>query len=180
MTNTIKFEKVSFNQFYNDCKFLKDYILTEDTSNDMFKMYLKKIYDNIKLPHRGTKQSAGYDFMLPFNVNLNPGDTILIPTGIRCKMPESTNIVLMIFPRSGLGSKYRFVPCNLTGIIDADYYNADNEGHIMMKMANDGKNDFFLASGSNFCQGVFLPYYTTSDDCVDTTRTGGFGSTDKE
>ena len=180
MSNIIKFHKVSFEQFYKDCLPQKRFVLTEDSSDEVFKLYVRKLYDNIKLPQRGTKRSAGYDIMLPFNVTLEPGESILIPTGIRCEMTEQFNIVFMIFPRSSLGTKYRFIPCNLTGIIDADYFNAKNEGHIMMKMVNDGDSKFFLASGSAFCQGVFLNYNTTYDDSVESERKGGFGSTDKE
>ena len=63
----------------------------------------------------------------------------------------------MMYPRSSFGTKYGFVPCNLTGIIDADYYNSDNEGHIMMKMKN-GNTPFTLETGTAFCQGIILNY----------------------
>jgi len=85
--------------------------------------------------------------------------------------------VLMMYPRSGLGTKYRFCPSNLTGIIDADYAESDNEGHIFMKMVNDGLKVVDLNKGKAFCQGILLRYGVTKDDDTNTQRNGGFGST---
>ncbi|MBP3577424.1 MAG: deoxyuridine 5'-triphosphate nucleotidohydrolase, partial [Lachnospiraceae bacterium] len=78
------------------------------------------VYENIKLPKRATKGSAGYDFYSPLNFTLKPGKTIKIPTGIRAFMRE--DYVLMVFPRSGLGFKFRLQLNNTVGIIDSDYY----------------------------------------------------------
>ncbi|MCR5458903.1 MAG: deoxyuridine 5'-triphosphate nucleotidohydrolase [Acetatifactor sp.] len=140
---------------------------------------LEEIYDEIKLPKRATKGSAGYDFYAPFSFSLTPGSTIKIPTGIRVKMEEDW--VLKIYPRSGLGFKYRLQMNNTVGIIDSDYYYSDNEGHIFIKMtncSNEGRT-VEVSAGSGFAQGIFLEYGITVDDDADGIRNGGFGSTTK-
>ncbi len=96
---------------------------------------IRDMYESLMLPRRATKGSAGYDFFAPFSFSLPPGATIKIPTGIRAKMDEDW--VLKIYPRSGLGFKYRLQMNNTVGIIDSDYFNSDNEGHIFIKMTND-------------------------------------------
>lgn len=165
-TNIIKFEKVSKEQYEKDAKKLS-FEINEST------------YDDILLPKRATVASAGYDFYLPEEIKLEPGKTITIPTGIRCKMNQ--DIVLQIFPRSSLGFKYRLQLDNTVGIIDSDYYSAANEGHIMVKLTNNSteNKEVNLEKGSAFVQGVFLKYYTTIDDDTTENRTGGFGSTNK-
>lgn len=81
---------------------------------------IKEMYEALKLPKRATKGSAGYDFFAPFTFKLTPGETIKIPTGIRAEMQEDW--VLQIYPRSGLGFKYRLQMNNTVGIIDSDYF----------------------------------------------------------
>jgi len=167
---TSKFEKVSLEQFKED--WVK--IFPEDKQNNK---YIENIYNNIKLPKRATSKSAGYDFFIPMDAIFSIGGDMIIPTGIRCtNMPVRE--VLMIYPRSGLGSKYRFILANLTAIIDADYADSDNEGHIFIKMVNDGDEEIILDSGKAFCQGILLPYDVTIDDDNNKLRNGGFGSTD--
>lgn len=153
-----KFEFVSLEQFKSVCE--------------------EKNYTELKLPKRATKYSAGYDFYSPFPFTLNPGETIKIPTGIRAKMRE--DYVLMLFPRSSLGFKYRLQLDNTVGIIDADYYNSDNEGHIFVKLTNDSKDKTLeVKTGDAICQGIFINYGITEDDDVTDVRNGGFGSTNK-
>lgn len=138
-----------------------------------------EIYQNLKLPMRATKGSAGYDFFAPFDIVLAPGETIKIPTGIRVKMEEDW--VLKIYPRSGLGFKYRLQMNNTVGIIDSDYFYSDNEGHIFIKMTNDSNEGktVKVAAGEGFAQGIFLEYGITVDDDATGIRNGGFGSTTK-
>lgn len=137
----------------------------------------KENYDKIILPVRATAGSAGYDIVTPQDVTLNPGESIRIPTGIRVRMEEGW--VFQIYPRSGLGYKYRIQLDNTVGIIDSDYYYSDNEGHIQVKITNDGKEGktLCLKSGERFCQGIFTEYGITYDDEATATRNGGFGST---
>lgn len=121
-----KFYKVSYTQFKEG---IKDY------NKDFSEESIQAMYDDLKLPRRATKGSAGYDFYAPFGFTLKPGETIKIPTGIRCEMNPAW--VLMIYPRSGLGFKYRLQLNNTVGVIDSDYFYSDNEGHIFLKLTND-------------------------------------------
>ena len=168
MKRVAKFEKVSFEQF------LKDWAKydPEAGENDV-----RKIYEELKLPQRATKGSAGYDFYAPATVTMAAGEEKLIPTGIRVKI--SDGFVLVLVPRSGLGFKYRMQLDNTVGVIDADYYEADNEGHMMCKLINDSREGktLVIEQGKGMVQGIFLPFGITEDDAADTHRTGGFGST---
>lgn len=161
----IKFEKVSFEQFKEACS--NNPLLAKKDETE-----IREAYDKIQLPIRGTSGSAGYDFTTPFEVSVSRNPT-LIPTGIRCKMAD--NVVLMIMPRSGLGFKYNMELSNTIGVIDSDYYNSANEGHIMVKFKSD--TSFLLNAGDRFTQGIFIPYFITVDDDAKAERNGGFGST---
>ena len=137
----------------------------------------EKIYEDIQLPRRATKGSAGYDFFTPLDFTVRPGEQVLIPTGVRVKIVNG--YVLMLFPRSSLGFKYRLQLNNTVGVIDSDYYNADNEGHIFCKLTNDTVEDrtVELKKGTGMVQGIFLPFGITEDDNAEAARTGGIGST---
>ena len=167
MKRIAKFEKVSFEQFQSG--FEGEYSLEE----------IKEMYANLQLPKRATKGSAGYDFYAPFDITLNPGQTIKIPTGIRASMEDGW--VLKLYPRSGLGFKFRLQLNNTVGIIDSDYYHSSNEGHIFAKITNDSNEGRIVEIKKNtgFIQGIFLEYGITYDDMVDDIRDGGFGSTTK-
>lgn len=170
MEKIAKFEKVSFEQFEKD--WLKNFPQTQN---------VREIYDNIKLPKRATVGSAGYDFYAPDNIVIEKGKSTLIPTGIRCQMSDGW--VLNIFPRSGLGFKHRVELDNTVGIIDADYYNSSNEGHIMIKLsctAHDDGHTVSVDKGDGFSQGIFLQFGITVDDDADGIRDGGFGSTNEK
>lgn len=170
MKRIAKFHKVSFEQFSEGWQD------TFGTENDKI---LKAIYANIELPKRATKGSAGYDFYSPLTFSLEPGETIKIPTGIRVEMEPDW--VLKLYPRSGLGFKYRLQLNNTVGIIDSDYFYSDNEGHIFAKITNDSNEDKVLEvnEGTGFMQGIFMQYGITEDDDVTEIRNGGFGSTTK-
>lgn len=168
--DTAKFYKVSYEQFEEG--FL-------DYNANASKEIIHNIYNELKLPKRATKGSAGYDFYTPIDVYLKPGETLKIPTGIRCEMNERW--VLMIYPRSGLGFKYRLQLNNTVGIIDSDYFNSDNEGHIFIKITNDSNENktVELNAGQGFAQGIFMPFGLVEDDDTTDQRNGGFGSTNK-
>lgn len=168
MRKTAKFEKVSFQQFVEDWK---------DTFQEKSEETIAGIYESIRLPRRATAGSAGYDFFAPTDIVLAPGETIKIPTGIRAQMEQEW--VLKVYPRSGLGFKYRLQMNNTVGIIDSDYYYSDNEGHIFMKIMNDGREGktVEIKAGEGFAQGIFLEYGITVDDDASEKRNGGFGST---
>ena len=131
----------------------------------------------IPLPARATAGSAGYDFICPADITLQPGEAVTIPTGIRCEMQPGW--VLMLFPRSGLGFKHQVRLANTVGVIDADYFRAANGGHIMVRIVNGGDHAVSIAKGERFCQGVFLPHGLAEEDEVLADREGGFGSTGK-
>lgn len=163
MNRIAKFEKVSQEQFLAGCD----------------KEKAKEIYGNITLPRRATSGSAGYDFFAPYDIDLSVGETAKIPTGIRVRISEGW--LLSLYPRSGLGFKYRLQLDNTVGIIDSDYYFSDNEGHIFAKITNDSKENktLHIAAGTGFMQGIFTQYGITEDDDADGVRNGGFGSTTK-
>ena len=166
MKRIARFEKVSMERFNEG--FL-----------DAFGKDGSALYGEIKLPRRATTGSAGYDFCTPVGFTLSPGETVKIPTGIRVKMEDGW--VLKIYPRSGLGFKYRVQLNNTVGIIDGDYYYAENDGHIFIKITNDSNEGktLTLCAGDAFAQGIFVEYGITVDDDADGVRTGGFGSTGK-
>ena len=162
MQRIAEFMKVSRAQFEKDWEF--------DTSVP---------YDEVRLPHRGTSGSAGYDFYSPIDFTLAPGEFIKIPTGIRARIDEGW--VLTLYPRSGQGFKFRLQMYNTVGVIDSDYFGADNEGHIHIKIINANEEGKVLTvrRGEAFAQGIFLPFGITVDDDATEKRTGGFGSTDR-
>lgn len=170
MNRVAQFEKVTKERFVADWldAFPES---TEESATAM--------YNEIKLPKRATKGSAGYDFFSPVAFILGPGNTLKLPTGIRVKMEEGW--VLKLYPRSGLGFKFRLQLNNTVGIIDEDYYYSDNEGHIMIKITNDTNEnkDVEVQAGAGFAQGIFVPFGITVDDDADGVRNGGFGSTTK-
>ena len=173
MKAVAKFEKVSMEQFKRDMVkcFPSIYCVEDEVPTSL--------YENLKLPRRATKGSAGYDFFSPIPFCLLPGQTITFPTGIRCKIDDG--YVLKIYPRSGLGFKYRLQLNNTVGIIDSDYYNAKNEGHIMAKLTNDTNEGLpvNIKLGDALMQGVFVEYFIAYDDNATEERVGGLGSTSK-
>lgn len=184
-----KFFKVSFEQFVEDYKPI--WIATQKAINNIQpgesfgydKQELidtaKTIYENILLPKRSTRGSAGYDFFFPFaDSEIPAGASVTIPTGIKVQIKEGW--VLKEYPRSSLGFKYRMQLDNTVGIIDSDYFNNENnEGHIMIKITNDNRDNIpmVLSKGMKFCQGIFVQFGITEDDDVQEERTGGLGST---
>jgi len=168
MKKVAQFFKVSFEEFLKDSKHLG---LNEEE--------IKEIYEAIKLPKRATVGSAGYDFYAPFDLKLEEGKSYLVPTGIRCQIEPG--YFLALFPRSGLGFKYRVQLDNTVGIIDSDYFFSTNEGHIMAKITCDAKKEVsnVVNKGNGFIQGIFLEYGITIDDDTTEIRDGGFGSTTK-
>lgn len=162
MNRIAKFEKVSFEQFKAD---IQDEYDAEAS------------YEQIKLPVRATAGSAGYDVISPVAFKLGPGESIRIASGLRCRIAEGW--VMLLLPKSGLGTKFRTQLDNTVGVVDADYYNAKNEGHILIALTNDSKTDKTLEipAGKAIVQAVFLPFGITEDDEADGQRLGGFGST---
>lgn len=153
-----KFEKISLKQF------------KEDIFDD------GNAYNEYQLPKRSTTNSAGYDFFALYDYTLKPGEIKKIPTGVRVQM--NSDEVLLLIDRSSMGFKYNVRMCNQVGVIDADYYNSDNEGHIWIKIQNEGDKDYSVKKGQAMIQGIFMKYLTVDDEEeIKNLRNGGIGST---
>ena len=173
------FEKITREQWVKDV--INSYQLEYLTEGHFEK--INKLYDGIKLPKRATKYSAGYDFYVNGDVVIPWGDSYIIPTGIRwvCDKEEDKNKVLQLYPRSGIGFRTGVRLMNTVGIIDADYWEGNNEGHIMLKLYNPMDSPLHVEDGGAIVQGVITEYHTCDDEEeIVEKRTGGMGSTDKE
>lgn len=180
----MRFEKISREQWTKD-------ILELSGVKDPTKEQLAEInvmYDNIKIPARATEHSAGYDFYVSGDSIIYMEQSGIIASGIRwvCDKDEDKNKVLQLYPRSGIGFKTGVRLMNTVGIIDADYYNADNEGHIMIKLYNpmnlhsNPTGHLQIKSGEAIVQGIITQYYTCEEEHeVKEKRKGGMGSTNK-
>lgn len=166
MTNKRKFEKVSLLQWEMN-------IPRTGVSGEEW----DKLHEDLQLPKRGTQLSAGYDIFAPYTFTLEPNQEEKIPTGIRAFMNDGN--VLKAYPRSGHGFKYYVRLANTVGIIDADYVNSSNEGHIFVKLRNEGNVPMTINKGEGMCQVIFEQYFLTVDDESEGVRDGGFGSTNK-
>lgn len=142
---------------------------------EVIKAYLN---ENINIPKRATKYSAGYDIESAEDLTVKPGEIVKVKTGLKVEIPSDE--VLLIHPRSSLGIKKGLITSNAVGVVDADYYNnADNEGHLMIPLYNFSQNEVKIQKGERIAQGIFQKFYLTDDDEVENERTGGFGSSGK-
>lgn len=144
--------------------------------DDNFRKFLDV---DIKLPQRGSKKSAGYDFCTPVDIIIPPnGVSDAIQTDIKVYMLDDE--VLEIYPRSSLGFKKGLMLINTVGIIDSDYYsNPNNDGNIGFKLKNLTDKEVVIKAGERVMQGIFKKYLIVDDDNVTSTRIGGIGSTGK-
>lgn len=148
------FEKISFKQFKKD--------ITDDID----------LYESYKIPNRGTKYAAGYDFFALEDFQINPGEIKKIPTGIKSNMQDDE--VLLLIVRSSMGFKYNVRLCNQVGVIDKDYYNnSDNEGHIFIKLQNEGNEVYSVNKNDRICQGIFMNYLLVDDEQQDFSERSG-------
>lgn len=139
------FEKISFEQF------------KKDISSDV------KLYEEYNLPKRETKYAAAYDFEALFDYTLEPGEIKNIPTGIKVNMEDDD--VLLLIDRSSMGFKYNVRMCNQVGVIDKDYYNnKDNEGHMWIRIQNEGNKPYRVKKGEGIIQGMFVKYLTVDNE----------------
>ena len=165
-----EFSKVSLGQWVKDADFWRKRGYTEAE--------IVKMHERIMLPTRATRGSAGYDFKSPCDFMLEPGDSVTIPTGIRAYIEHGW--FLGIFPRSSLGFKYGARFANTVPIVDSDYYGAENEGHIFLKLTSpsDSGRRMIVREGDGFAQGIFMQYGVVFGEETTVIRTGGLGSTD--
>ena len=132
------------------------------------------------LPAYATTGSAGIDLraMLDEPLNLEPGQTELLPTGMAIHI-EDPALAAMILPRSGLGHKHGIVLGNLVGLIDSDY-----QGELMVSCWNRGHSAFTIEPGERIAQLILVPVVQAKLDIVDSfdeshRGAGGFGHTGK-
>lgn len=143
---------------------------------------VSRITEEIKLPERSTENSAGYDFYAIEDVEIPPyklGDNpVMIPTGVKAQMMH--NEFLMLVNRSSNPKKKKLVIPNSIGVIDADYYNnEDNEGEMYFGFYNLSNEPIEIKKNEKLGQGIFQKYLKTDDDMATGIRQGGFGSTGK-
>lgn len=137
-----------------------------------------RLGDSIELPNYATAGSAGLDLRacLDEPVTLNPGETLLIPTGLAIHI-DDPSLAAVLLPRSGLGHKHGIVLGNLVGLIDSDY-----QGQVFVSCWNRGDSAFEINIGERIAQMVFIPVVQVGFEQVDEFTTsergsGGFGHT---
>ena len=145
----------------------------------MVKVLIKKLNPSVKLPSYKTNGASGMDLMafIEKPINLEPGKSCLVPTGLTVVFPEEYEI--QIRPRSGLAAKSNISVLNTPGTIDSDY-----RGELKIILYNHGDDDFVVNNGDRIAQMVLMPVLKASFEEVEnlpnTIRgTGGFGSTGK-
>jgi dUTP pyrophosphatase len=141
------------------------------------KLTFKKLDPQAVIPSRATPGSAGLDLCacLEAPVVLAPGEIKMIPIGITAE-PDSDDIALLIYPRSGLSSKYGVSLANCVGVVDSDY-----RGAWFVPLINHGKEPFTVDHGMRVAQviptRILMPDIEVSDELSETERgNGGFGS----
>ena len=145
-----------------------------------FDINIKKINDKAIIPTYGSEYAAGADMYacLDAALQIEPGQTVLIHTGIAMEIPAG--YAGLVYARSGLASKKGLAPANKVGVIDADY-----RGEIMVALHNHGTQTQSVEPGERIAQLVIAPYITgvfhQVDELSDTVRgDGGFGSTGRK
>lgn len=140
---------------------------------------LKKIRENAKMPEYGTEFSAGADLyaVLEDVVEIYPGETKFIPTGLAMEMPNG--LAGFIYARSGLSCKKGLAPANKVGVVDSDY-----RGEVMVALHNHSDEKRTIENGDKIAQMIFAPYFAADfefvEELCDSVRgEGGFGSTGK-
>lgn len=131
---------------------------------------------NVKLPQKATDKSVGYDFFLPGEVKIYPGEKSIICTDVKVNLDADE--LLLILPRSSIGIKKNIMLANTVGIIDPDYYgNIDNDGNIIICLFNYGAESIVLQKGDRFAQGIVVKTVYDSLNHNSSKRAGGIGST---
>ncbi|MBS7326315.1 MAG: dUTP diphosphatase [Thiopseudomonas sp.] len=139
-----------------------------------------RLGNDFPLPDYATPGSAGLDLraMLQQAATLQPGETLLIPTGLAIYI-EDPGLAAMILPRSGLGHKHGIVLGNLVGLIDSDY-----QGELMVSCWNRGQSAFTIEPGERIAQLILVPVVQARLQLVNAFSasergSGGFGHTGK-
>ena len=143
----------------------------------MTKILIKRLSKEVSLPKYETSGSSGMDLRayIDSNININPGQTAIIPTGLALSIPKGFEV--QIRPRSGLAAKQKISVLNTPGTIDSDY-----RGEIKVILINLGPEPFKVEKGLRIAQMIVCPIVQAQlkevDDLSETDRgKGGFGST---
>lgn len=140
--------------------------------------YVSRLGAIVRRPTRGSVHSAGYDFYAYDDYTIEPKQSVLICTGVKAYMPDDEYLDLRV--RSSLGIKRQLMLATGASVIDADYYNnEENEGEIMVVLYNYGDETQTIAAGERIVQGIFTKYFLIDNDDTVDQRTGGTGSTNK-
>ncbi len=140
-----------------------------------------RLGNEFPLPHYATDGSAGMDMRacLDEPLELAPGDTHLIPTGLAIHVAD-TGLAAVLLPRSGLGHKHGIVLGNLVGLIDSDY-----QGQVFVSCWNRGEKTFIVEPGERIAQMVIVPVVRAEFEIVEDfdaseRGAGGFGHTGRQ
>lgn len=152
--------------------------MTTNARRVELKVLNPRIGKDIPLPKHATTGSAGLDLRacLDAPLDLGPGETKLIPTGLAIHLADP-QLAAVIIPRSGLGHKHGIVLGNLVGLIDSDY-----QGELMISCWNRGRETFRIEPGERVAQLVVVPVVQAEFEVVETFAasergSGGFGHT---
>jgi len=133
--------------------------------------------EDVVLPLRGSKYSAGYDFIIPVSTIIDPWETFFFWTDVKAYMQPDEFLSLYI--RSSIGIKKGLILSNITGIIDYDYIFGNTNGNIGVSLRNISGDFAILEKGERVAQGIFQKYLE-SDNCnSESDRKGGIGSTNE-
>ena len=145
----------------------------------MVKVLIKKLNPSVQLPSYKSKGASGVDLMayIEKSINLEPGKSCLVPTGLSVAFPEDYEI--QIRPRSGLAAKNNISVLNTPGTIDSDY-----RGEIKIILFNHGNKNFLINNRDRIAQMVLTPTFKmeleeTNELPMSIRGEGGFGSTGK-
>lgn len=141
--------------------------------------YVERIKEkDFELPKRSTKNSGGYDFIVPEDTICKSHEITMVKSGVKAYFPDDE--VLLLFNRSSNPKKKGLIILNGVGVVDSDYVdNSENEGEIAGLFYNMLDEDVVLKAGEKMMQGIFVKFEITDDDNAEGKRSGGFGSTGK-
>lgn len=142
----------------------------------MTELPFKRLDPGMPLPARAHPGDAGLDLRSAVDLEVGPGERVLVPTGLAVAIPEGH--AGLVLPRSGLASKHGLTMANAPGLIDAGY-----RGEIVCAVVNlDREHAVRIARGDRIAQLVVVPVAVLepvwADELPPTSRgEGGFGST---
>lgn len=147
---------------------------------NLIEVCVEKINDSVELPYYATEGASGADVRayLAQAITLNPGQSMMVPTGLKFEIPNGYEI--QVRPRSGLAYKHQITVLNTPATIDSDY-----RGELKVILINHGQEPFVIEPNMRIAQLVFAPVTTARFELkeqilANTERgEGGFGHTGK-